>query len=263
MKDIIRTIWVIVQKAMVELFPFGLALLLAIVVYYSFFSFAEKTLAHEKALADSAAVSSKDSVAISSADSSVASKNTYSSSDTTIASTPSKVIATDTYQVKDLDSKKSSWVYYVLLFAAVLVTAALLTGGYILYRSYNRVPEPQDPAELIKLLERKGKELKVLGTPRKIKRFINKVRLQYYLFSDKTDDLPANNGKKLINFSVDKNANNLFDILLEIEMDKANLFDMESFKTSVSHKEADDLLLEYIFEFNKDMRSFNQIISPK
>ena len=95
--------------------------------------------------------------------------------------------------------KKNKFLFIIFIFSAsVLFSGCFLVYGYRIFRSQKEFIKDEelnkDPEELNELFKREEikKKMELLDTPRRIKRFANRLRLQYYLLKEdhviKTND---------------------------------------------------------------------------
>jgi hypothetical protein len=130
---------------------------------------------------------------------------------------------------------------------AIIIVIGITILFITLYSNYKYLPfisekinQDKDPQELTEAFNDLAKEITELGNPRKIKRFSNKVRFQYYYLRS----------KQVIN---NKNSlNNLLKALLAIENRND---DFNVIKSSTTIIKNDNELLSYFLEINKEDNS--------
>jgi hypothetical protein len=106
-------------------------------------------------------------------------------------------------------SRQGSWLIYILALVTVAV-AGYAFWGYMTRRNLPATESYSDPPYLTQAFQKFSEAMKDLGTPRKIKRFSNKVRLQQKLIQSRTP----------INLSDESAIRAFFLMLLSMEVDK-------------------------------------------
>lgn len=266
MKELMTDLMALCQKLLIELVPFGMAFALVALIYHGVFSLGHTVHLQNEGQAQAKLVQSKgDSIrhelvakasnytAFDSASAPVVLDSIQLQSIVKANAQVEKLISQmEEQKAEDVRSNTLFWEQFpwITLISSFLIAIGLF-WSYLYYKRHNVSRMEQDPPMLSQLLTHEAQSMQALKTPRKIKRFINKIRLQYFLYSENS----SMGNIHPIDLQDRQTALDFFHILLAIETQELALDDYPLFVHACQAKRpgANPSLINNIYEFNKDI----------